>query len=58
MNPNPMFSAEAFEVFYQSLSVMAAGMFGVFIFMAIFSAIILGLVKGFPHQTNDHEAEA
>ncbi len=58
MNPNPMFSEEAFNVFYQSLSVMAAGMFGVFVFMAIFSAIILGLVKGFPQKTNDNEAEA
>lgn len=52
MTPHDMFSPEARQVFYQTLTVMTSGMFGVFVFMAIFSAIILGLDKSFPHETH------
>ncbi|NJL31923.1 MAG: hypothetical protein HC898_09985 [Phycisphaerales bacterium] len=56
MNPNEMFSPEAWTVFYKTLSIMVLGMLGVFVFMALFSAIILGLDKMFPHPV-DQEKE-
>lgn len=45
-----MFSQEVMNVFWQTLSVTAKGMSGIFLFMFVFFLIVKGLDKLFPKE--------
>ncbi len=50
---NTPFSQEAISVFYESLSIMLKGMFGVFLFMLVFYLLVKVLEYFFKDEVSD-----